>query len=92
MTDHEEGDEEEGGHRCQAPQQDDLCLSLDQQASLGSHGGGGEWHGLLESVSPSKVATWGQRVASSCRENSLCFDTFSGEVLEPGSKFLWGRG
>ena len=22
----------------------------------------------------------------------MCFDTFSGEVLEPGSKFLWGRG
>lgn len=88
----EEGDEEEGAHRCQAPQEDDLRLSLNQQASLGSHGGRGEWHGLLGSVSPSKVATWGQRVVSSCRENSECFDNFSGEVPESGSKFWWGRG
>ena len=53
---------------------------------------GGKWHRLLDLVSPSKVATWGQRAASSCRENNVCIENFSREMPESGSKFLVGRG
>lgn len=59
----EEGDDEENGDSGQTSPQGDLHLSAAQQTPRGPHGRSRHWYQPRESVSPSEVATWGQRAA-----------------------------
>lgn len=61
----EEGDEDESDDSRQTSPQNELQLSTAKDAPRRPHSGSQEWHKLLESVSSSKVVTWGQSAVSS---------------------------